>query len=85
MQHLSSCFVSSWEEGYAVGIYAVLLKYYFNQFYDCLVGIIRILTAFEYTCISAFQAECSYVESNIGASLVDDTYDSKRHADARHI
>ncbi len=74
------CFVAGRQQCHAVGCYVMLLQHPSYQLYGSTVRCVGIMSAFQQTDVSALQAECKYVEGNVGTCLVYDAYHAERHA-----
>ena len=74
--------MGGWQQGHDVRADTVFPQYLMNQGHFLTVRTVGILTAFEYTGITALEAEREDVEGHVGSGLVDHADDTERHTDA---
>ena len=75
IQHLACCLMGGRQKGHYIGIDAKSFQHSVDKFHAGSVGGVCILSSFQHTCISAFEAERENIIGYVGACFVNHSDD----------
>ena len=81
IEHLASSFMGGRQQSDDIWIDAKLFQYLMNEFYRGLIGEVSIRATFQYTGITALEAQRENIEGDVRTSLIDHADHTKRYAD----